>query len=398
MQVRSGLSVWRALRPHQPIPSASGDAHCEVVVLGAGISGALVAYYLLREGVNVVLVDKGEPGEGSTAASTGLLQYEVDTPLVELARKVGIAKAAHAYRRGLRAIDEIEALVDELGDRCGFSRRNTFYFATRLWHVLRLKHEFTLRREQGFDVHWLSRREVSEQSSIRSAGAIVSSGDGQIDPYRLVTTLVHKSQSAGLRVYTHAPISQIDEDGPQVVVETAKGTIQAGRIVYAVGYESARFLDRRVGKLHSTYALASRPLATSTGWPDDSLIWETARPYFYARRGDDGRAIIGGGDTAFATDHERDGLVERKVAALAARFHQLFPRIDLVPEFAWAGTFGETKDGLAYIGQPPGRPKAYFAIGYGGNGITFSMIAARLIADLYLGRPNDDARVFRFDR
>ncbi len=128
------------------------------------------------------------------------------------------------------------------------------------------------------------------------------------------------------------------------------------------------------------------------------MIWETARPYFYARRTDDGRALIGGADTEFSTDHARDGLLGRKVEQLVARFKELFAQAELIPEYAWAGTFAETSDGLAYIGQPPGRPRANFALGYGGNGITFSMIAAKLIADLIAGRPNPDEAVFRFGR
>jgi len=72
--------------------------------------------------------------------------------------------------------------------------------------------------------------------------------------------------------------------------------------------------------------------------------------------------------------------------------NSLFPRIDLEVSYTWAGTFGETKDGLAYIGQTPEFPHAYFALGYGGNGITtFSVIAAKIITDLHLGRPNPDA-------
>lgn len=62
----------------------------------------------------------------------------------------------------------------------------------------------------------------------------------------------------------------------------------------------------------------------------------------------------------------------------------MFPRIDLEVSYTWAGTFGETKDGLAYIGQTPEFPHAYFALGYGGNGITFSVIAAKIITDLHL--------------
>lgn len=76
----------------------------------------------------------------------------------------------------------------------------------------------------------------------------------------------------------------------------------------------------------------------------------------------------------------------------------MFPDTPFEVAYSWAGTFGETKDGLAYIGSPAERPDAYFALGYGGNGITMSMIAARIITDLYLGRPNPDARLFRFDR
>lgn len=71
---------------------------------------------------------------------------------------------------------------------------------------------------------------------------------------------------------------------------------------------------------------------------------------------------------------------------------------ELEVAYAWAGTFGETKDGLADIGASPALPNAYFALGYGGNGITYSMIAAGIIADLYLGRENTDAQIFAFTR
>ena len=66
--------------------------------------------------------------------------------------------------------------------------------------------------------------------------------------------------------------------------------------------------------------------------------------------------------------------------------------------YAWAGTFGTTDDGLAYIGPSPEWTNAYFALGYGGNGITMSLIAAEMIVDHYLGRANADAKLFRFDR
>ena len=67
-------------------------------------------------------------------------------------------------------------------------------------------------------------------------------------------------------------------------------------------------------------------------------------------------------------------------------------------DFAWAGTFGETVDGLPYIGAHPEWPCCQFALGYGGNGITFSALAAGIVRDAILGRANPHADLFRFDR
>jgi len=116
------------------------------------------------------------------------------------------------------------------------------------------------------------------------------------------------------------------------------------------------------------------------------------------RSAPDNRVIIGGADARHAEDHRRDGLIGRKTEYLRRRFHLLFPHADFEVAYAWAGTFGETDDGLARIGRPPEWPDDYFAMGYGGNGITMSVTAARLIADDFVGRSNPDACIYRFDR
>jgi glycine/D-amino acid oxidase-like deaminating enzyme len=399
MDLRSGLPFWRAIEKARcSYPPLEGDAKCEVVVLGGGITGAAVAHYLVREGVATILIDRGELAAGSTAASTGLLQYEIDTPLCQLAAKIGMQHALHAYRRGLTAIDEIETLVAQLGDRCGFSRRHTLCFASRPWHLRRLKSEFECRKGHGFDVQFLDRRSLAARSSIRATGAIYAAGDGQIDPYRFTHRLIERAHAAGLRAFANTHVTAIEQNADVALVRCTRGNVAANRVVFATGYGSQKHLRQKIGGLNCTYAAVSEPIDTFAGWPDGCLIWETARPYFYARQSEDRRAMIGGADTAFADDHKRDHLVERKTQRLKKRFEKLFPAIEFVPAYAWAGTFGESKDGLAYIGQPPDQPRAYHAVGYGGNGITAGVIAARLITDLYVGKPNADADVFRFGR
>jgi glycine/D-amino acid oxidase-like deaminating enzyme len=94
---------------------------------------------------------------------------------------------------------------------------------------------------------------------------------------------------------------------------------------------------------------------------------------------------------------QRDRLIGKKSKQLKTKFSQLFPDIKLKIAYSWAGTFGETKDGLAYIGEHQEFPKAYFALSYGANGTTYAVVAARIIRDLYLGRGNPDSAIFRFD-
>jgi len=76
----------------------------------------------------------------------------------------------------------------------------------------------------------------------------------------------------------------------------------------------------------------------------------------------------------------------------------LWPAADTDIEFRWAGTFDTTRDGLPLIGPVPGLKGIYAAYGYGGNGITFSFLAAQLIGDLIAGSSSPLLRDFALDR
>jgi glycine/D-amino acid oxidase-like deaminating enzyme len=399
MDLHSGQPLWLAdAQPLPPFPPAGGELNCDVAVIGGGITGVLVSYFLIREGVRTLLFDQRQPAAGSTAASTGLLQYEIDTPLCELIDHVGQRRAVHAYRRGLAAIDELEALASLVPGGCGFSRRSSLYFASHAEHVARLEAEFSCRRAARLPVSYLNAAQLADRTSIQAPAALHSTGDAQLDPYAFTRGILARATALGLACYGDSRLLSATESGSDVRLSFAEANLTAKAVVYATGYEAHEQLRDFPANLNSTYAVATAPLDSQAGWPDGCLVWETARPYFYARQTDDGRAIFGGGDTEFADDHQRAKLFDRKADELMRRAAKLFPGIRCEAEYVWAGVFAETKDGLAYIGRPPGRDRTYFALGYGGNGITFSTIAARLIADLYLRRPNADAEVFSFQR
>lgn len=380
-------------------PALEHSTECHVVVLGAGITGALVAWHLAEAGVDVVVLDRRDVASGSTSASTCLLQYDLDTPLHRLVGLVGEDHAVAAYRACYAALGKIEKLDRRLGGRHGFERKESVQGASRAAHVPGLRREVELRRKHGFDVEWWSRAQIARLSTLPYAGALLARGAAQIDAHRFTHSLLRDAAKLGARIHDRTRVTRRKFTRDGVILHTAQGKkIRARHLVVATGYETAPYLADALTTLVSTYALVTEPCAALQGWPGDRLVWETARPYVYMRYTDDGRALIGGYDEPTNDPRRRAGMLPRKTAALTRRLHQLFPEASFDVAYAWAGTFAETPDGLPYIGAHPRVPHTSFALGYGGNGITFSAIAAEIIRDLVCEGKSRDADLYRFDR
>jgi glycine/D-amino acid oxidase-like deaminating enzyme len=141
--------------------------------------------------------------------------------------------------------------------------------------------------------------------------------------------------------------------------------------------------------------IATRPQPRSL-WPDEPLFWEASEPYLYVRTTHDGRVICGGEDEPFSDEAARDALCPAKTARLSKKLARLFPSVDARPAFAWTGSFGTTRSGLPLIGTLPGRPRVHAVLGYGGNGITFSRVAAEIVRSDLTGATDADASLFAF--
>lgn len=380
-------------------PALDEDMDCDVVVIGAGITGALVAYHLAEAGIKTIVLDRRHVGWGSTSATTALLQYEIDTPLSELVEMVGEDHAARSYKVCLKSIHKIGRLAHKLDELCGFERKKSLYLASNKRAVKELKAEHAIRNKHGIRVDWLDPHHLSTQFGLTHPAALLSHDAAQIDAYRFTHQLLHKASGLGAQVFDRTTVTKFDQMDSAVHLSTDRNcTVRTKKVVFATGYESQQYLKQQVAKLISTFAFVSEPVKHSDVWPNGCLIWESARPYVYLRTTEDNRIIMGGEDEAFRNPLLRDKLVPRKTEKLLKKFGEMFPRIKIEVAFAWAGTFGETKDGLAYIGETEEFPHAYFALGYGGNGITYSVVAAEIIRDAMLGKQNNDAELFRFDR
>src|SRR5262249_30997818 len=157
--------------------------------------------------------------------------------------------------------------------------------------------------------------------------------------------------------------------------------------------ELASVVPARGHSIISTWALATKRQPRNL-WPCESFVWEASDPYLYLRTTSDGRVICGGEDEEFENEDARDALIEAKTKTIALKLKKLFPQLDVDPEFAWAGSFGTTPTGLPIIGAVQRRPRIHAIMGYGGNGITFSRIAAELVTSAILGKKDCDASIF----
>lgn len=399
MDLRSHYPYW--LLNHGLInsyPSLPENTNTDVVIMGGGITGAIAAWYLTRAGIPAIVVDRRHIGMGSTAASTAMLQYEIDVPLKQLIQKVGESNACESYLACYQSITDLQQICRSLKKDTGFKIKPSFQMASYKKHVPQMVEEVRLRKNIGIETRWLDEAEMLQKFNAKKYGGILSKLGAELDPYAFTHAVLEACIQKGLLVFDKTEVTRIRHGKKQVVLLTDHGkTIKAKHLIIACGYESQRYIPKPVQKLHATYATVSERLQTKELWYKNCLLWESANPYLYCRCTRDNRVIVGGKDDGKAPS-ARDASVEEKAHALKKSFQQLFPDIEFKPDFKWAGTFASTKDGLPYIGSIPQRAHTSFALGLGGNGITFSIVAAQIIRDQLTGRTNKWEDLFRFDR
>ncbi|MBC7851716.1 MAG: FAD-binding oxidoreductase [Chitinophagaceae bacterium] len=399
MDLRSGYPLWLVTSglPYT-YPKLERNLKKDVVILGGGISGALTAHYLTKSGFDCTIVDARTIGLGSTCASTALLQYQIDTTLTELTEMIGIENATRAFERSANAVDELEILAKEIG-YSGYARKKTLFYASSIAHGKKLEREYKLHKKAGFSVQFWDQTLIKDRFGFSAPAALFSDHSAQCDSYTLTHALLQFNVLKGLTVFDRTSVTKIEHTAKGVKLTTEGGVIiQAKKLIYATGYESVNYIDEKIVDLHSTYAIAGEQMNEGRFWYADALIWETKNPYLYMRSTSDNRVVVGGRDEPFYNPAKRDALLGKKSRQLTKDLGKVFPQLEFNVEFSWTGTFASTKDGLPYIGQYPKLPNSLFALGFGGNGITFSVIAAQMITDLLLGKKNRDLNLYSFGR
>jgi glycine/D-amino acid oxidase-like deaminating enzyme len=367
------------------------DRDAEVAIIGGGLCGTLAAYLLAKEGKKVVVLDKGETiADSTTAYTTAFLSSDVDTDLSDLKSMFGKRVAYDVWRSGSEAIDSIEDIVQKENIDCKFMRVPEFWYATSIHGFNLLDEEAKEGRAAGFSITYADKH----HARFKNFGVFTLENQAKFHPIQFLSALQKKTRELGAAFYFKTEALEVNGKGP-FTIKTDHGTITAEHVIVAT-YLPLVNSSRIFGKKGIYYSYIYE-LSIPKGTFDEGTYIDDQIPYHYFRidrgSGENGadRMIIGG------EDHRKELPVEeeRQFRAIRNYLEDYFPALTYSVIRSWRGPILETYDGLPYIGRmDKERPKLLVATGFSGNGMTYSMTAAKILSDIVLGKKNKYEDIF----
>jgi glycine/D-amino acid oxidase-like deaminating enzyme len=404
VQLRLGTSYWidqfDGTAPRHP--ALKGTRHVDVAVIGGGITGCLAAHALVSAGFSVLILEANRVGRGSTAASTALLMQEPDVDFRDLAARYGTARAREIWVQSARSVRGLVAMIRRLRINARLQEVGSVYWTSRPDLARDLQRELHRRRSVGIGGRWLPSAAVARHTGIAGAGGILTHGNAQVDPYRACLGIAERLGAAGVTIYERTPVRRMRGTPRGVRIDLDRGEVSAEWAIIATGYATPEFkpLAGRF-RMSSTYVIATAPVEQSSRrrMGRGVIWWDTETPYHYARWTPDRRLLFGGHDIPQVAESARAAVLSQQSAHLRDDLVRLYPMLaPAAIDYAWDGLFATTKDGLPYLGTHRRYPRQLFALGYGGNGMTFGFLAAQLAVRAVRNTPTDVDRFFGFHR
>lgn len=380
-------------------PYLTGDLETEVVIIGGGVTGAILSYYMNQSGIDCVLLEKGPIAHGSTSITTSLLQYELDSNAKELEQYTSLDKVIRSYKLGLKALKEIEGFIEANGNKCEYAKRDTLLYTNKQLEICEMEDEYNIRKNAGLEVS-LIKAENNPFSFQLKAGVYGHHGGAQLDPYKFTHHLLEVGNKNGVKIYENTEVVKIDYLNDGVQLETLYNhKIKAKKVILATGYDTGRFTARNFGTKTVTYNIATKPLKSLDGWSNKVLIRDNSDPYHYFRTTEDNRILAGGEDIPFEPGIFNEEAAKMRYEKLEQRIKEMFPNIsNIEKEYCYCGAFASTQDNLGFVGPDPKHDNLWYCLGYGANGILFAILGAMMLSKLYQGEKDEDMDLFRLDR
>jgi glycine/D-amino acid oxidase-like deaminating enzyme/nitrite reductase/ring-hydroxylating ferredoxin subunit len=367
-------SLWQGTAGEfKPATSSIKDQAFDVLIVGGGITGITTGLLLQKQGKKCLIAEAHNLCFGTTGGTTAHINTFLDTTYDHIKTDFGEHNAQVVAKAAKQAIGLYQQHVKEYKIDCGYQTKDGFVYAQNIDQVNQLQKIFEASKDAGVKVSYAESIPVP----VEFEKAIVYEGQAQIHPTRYVYALAKEFENVGGIIMENCTIGILKEEDEMLQIESSKGIIKARHLIYATHIPpGVNILHFRCAPYRS-YAMAVT--LKDNNYPD-ALAYDMYDPYHYYRTQTiDGKPylIVGGED--HKTGHIKN--TEACFNYLESHVRKYFDVEEIA--FKWSSQYFEPSDGLAYIGHLPGSAdNVYVATGFGGNGITYSHIAAITLTDI----------------
>ena len=408
---RAAVSYWLDASPagpsHRPL---SGDAACDVVVVGAGFTGLWTAIALTDTdpSLRVTVLEADSVGYGASGRNGGFCQASLTHGLANGIRHFP-DELELLEREGRANLAAIEAFIKANGIDCDFERTGDLSVADRAYQVDELRAWVDEAAEWGEELVFLDRAAVREEvhSPLWQAGLFRPPEQGRdalVDPAKLVRGLARVASERGVAIHEGTRVTAVERRAGGVEVRTADGpVVRADHVVVATSAYSGwlRRLSSQFVPVYD-YAIVSEPLSpdqrASIGWRRRQGMSDSNNQFHYFRLTADDRILWGGYDAVYYANNGVGPEFDRRPATtdkLEQQFRAAFPQLGgLAFPYRWGGAIDTTTRFTVTFGQALGGRLTY-SLGYTGLGVGASRLAAGVVRDFIL-RPDSDLLKLRF--
>lgn len=374
------------------------DIECDVLVIGGGVTGAIMGHYLTKNKIDTVIIEKARVGHCSTSITTSLLQYELDSNASQLKPDLPEKKIAKAYHLGLFALNQLNQIINDVGNHCYYKKVDSFLYTSKNSEIQDMVNEYNFRKENGLDVELIS-KDTSPFCFDVKAGVLSKMGGAVLDPYLFTQSLIESSCKNSMRIYENTEAVKLIYEKDFVIVETVYGyKIKCKKVVAATGYNTELFTERNFGTKYTTFNIATHPIEPIDPSIQNTVFRDNNDPYHYFRTTHDNRIIIGGEDVRFKPDIDNESICKKSFDRLELTLFNLFKHLNIQIQYKYCGAFETTTDNLGFIGADPDHEKLWYCLGYGANGILFAILGGYYLTKSYFGEKDDDMSLFKVDR
>jgi len=404
MPTRYGASPWIAESPkarRPEFPRLRGEHTCDVVIVGGGLTGCATAYACAMAGLKPLIIDADRVGQGSSGRSGGLLLSEPGPSFRDLARAHGLRSARQVFEAWARGASDGAAILKRLKAPGGVSAANDVLVGFR-GDEKALQREHGARDQAGVPSRWLSERQAMPVTRLDAVALRLRDGFA-VDPYPACVAVAAAAARRGAALFEKSQVRKVKALRTSVEVTTADAIVRAETVIVTTGIATAEFGPlRRHFKRRETYLVMTAPVPAAVRKqlaPSDATIRDMRTPHHRIRWTADQRLIVTGADQDETPSRNRDAVLVQRTGQLMYELLMMYPAITgLQPQYGWHMPYGETADGLMYIGPHRNYPHHLFALGGGGDTISGAFVAARILARTVRGQMEKADDVFGWTR